>query len=63
MVKMGLRQKAISLTRDFTTQDRAICSSDEASFCLEHCPHKTCAGDCQELKAFKKSLKKVGKRK
>lgn len=63
MIKLPLRTKAIALTRDFSTNEHAVKSTGEASFCLDCCPHAICKGDCAELKAFKKSLKRGRKKK
>ena len=42
----------ISRSEDLTTIFRA--DNEEARFCIEKCPHKTCKGICEEFVAFKK---------
>jgi hypothetical protein len=59
-------QKAVAMTRSDTWNTTTLGKTKKDAykeFCLEHCPHpsKPCKGDCPEMKAFRKSVKKGGK--
>ena len=65
MPRMTNFQRAVSMTRSDTWTSPFGKTKKDAykDFCLKNCPHpnKPCKGDCPEMKAFRKTLKKGGK--